>query len=116
MATLDAEADKKEKKYTRGTEEIINEKLSLLLDSCAISDRDAARITSATIESLGHDSQQFIVSRSVTHLHWQEFGKERIKLLQQRFINSDLEGAVHWDGKLLPDILNKENVDNCSFD
>ena len=45
----------------------------------------------------------------------QEFRKKRTKLIQQRFINSDLEGAVtHWDGKLIPDILNRENVERVA--
>ncbi|ESO02979.1 hypothetical protein HELRODRAFT_80695 [Helobdella robusta] len=77
MVTLNYGPEKKMKKYTRGTEEIVNEKLSLILDRCAISDRDEARIISATIESLGHDSQQYIVSRSVIRLRRQEFRKER---------------------------------------
>ncbi|ESO06019.1 hypothetical protein HELRODRAFT_160132 [Helobdella robusta] len=88
MVTLNYGPEKKMKKYTRGTEEIVNEKLFLILDRCAISDRDAARIISATIESLSHDSQQYIVK---------------------------LEGAVvHWGGKLLPDMLNKENVERVA--
>ena len=51
------------------------------------------------------------MSRSIVRLRRQEFRKERTKLIQQRFISSDLEGTVvHWGRKLLPDILNKENV------
>ena len=46
---------------------------------------------------------------------WQEFRKEGAKLIQQRFTNADLKGAVvHWDGKLLPDIFNKENVERVA--
>ena len=49
------------------------------------------------------------MSRSIICLRRQEFRKERTKLIQQRFISS--EGTVvHWGGKLLLDILNKENV------
>jgi len=80
-----------------------------LLDRCSISDRDAIRIVSATAEALGHDSHNLIVSRSAIRLRRQQFRKQRDKLIQNRFNNSDLEGAaVHWDEKLLPDILNKK--------
>ena len=42
------------RKYCRGLQEIITEKLSMLLDRCNISDRDTVRIISATAEALGH--------------------------------------------------------------
>ena len=61
----------KRRKYSRGTVELISEKLSLLLDRCSISDRDAIRIVSATAEALGHDSHNLIVSRSAIRLRRQ---------------------------------------------
>ena len=39
--------------YCRGSQEIITEKLSMMMDRYNISDRDAVRIISPTIESLG---------------------------------------------------------------
>lgn len=74
--TEEGEPEIKKKKYARGSEEIITEKLALLLDRCSISDRDAVRIISATAEALGFDSQNLIESRSVIRLRRQLFLKE----------------------------------------
>ena len=56
------------RKYSRGSEEIITEKLSLLLDRCNISDRDAVTIVSATVEALGQDPQKLAISWSTVRL------------------------------------------------
>lgn len=105
----------KKRKYCRGGQEIITEKLSVLLDRCNISDRDAVRIVSATAEALGQDPQQLAISRSTVRNRRQKFRKERVQIIKNRFQNSDLQGAVlHWDGKLLPDISKKANVERLA--
>ena len=99
----------KKRKYCRGGHEIITEKLSVLLDRCNISDRDAVRIVSATAEALGQDPQQLAISRSTVRNRRQKFREERVQIIKNRFQNSDLQGAIlHWDGELLPDILKKK--------
>lgn len=103
-------------RYCRGSEEVITEKLSVLLDRCNISDRDAVRIIAATAEALGYDPQNLVVSRSSIRLRRQRFRQQRTKLIRSRFKNSDLECAVvHWDGKLMPDVLSKKNVDRLAI-
>lgn len=87
-----------------------------MLDRCNISDRDAVRIIAATAEALDHDPQNLVVSRSSIRLRRQQFRQQRTMLIRSRFRNSDLEGAVvHWDGKLLPDVLSKENVERLAI-
>src|SRR5215469_9960870 len=110
----DEPSDKK-RKYSRGRKEIITEKLSLLLDRCKISDREAVRIISATAEGFGHDVQNLTISRSTVRLRRQKFRKQRALLIKNRFRNSDVESAVlHWDSKLLPGILNKGSVERLA--
>lgn len=105
----------KKRKYIRGGHEIITEKLSVLLDRCNISDRDAIRIVSATAEALGQDPQKLAISRSTFRVRRQKFREKRVHIIKKRFKNVDLQGAVlHWDGKLLPNILSKENVERLA--
>lgn len=112
----EAEPEIKKGRYCRGSEEVVTEKLSVLLDRCSISDRDAVRIISATAEALGHDPQNLIISKSAIRLRRQQFRQQRTNLIKSRFRNSDLEGAVvHWDGKLLPDLLSKRNVERLAI-
>lgn len=112
----DPEPDLKKKRYCRGTEDIITEKLCVLIDRCTITDRDAVRIIAATAEALGHNPQHFVLSRSAIRLRRQQFRQKRTNLIRSRFQNSDLRGAVvHWDGKLLPDLLSKENVERLAI-
>lgn len=107
--------DKKKRKTFRGTEEIVTEKLCLLLDRCNISNRDALRVIIATSEALGFNSLGLILNRETIRLRRQKFRQQWVELIKDRFTNSDLEGAVvHWDGKLLPDILGKEVVERLA--
>ena len=83
---------KRQKKYTQGTEEIVNESYPYYWIG-VLSQTDTAQIVLATIESLGHDSQQFVVSRITIRLCQQEFRKERTKLIQQRFCKFRFRGS-----------------------
>lgn len=51
------------KRMKRGVRDILTMKLSLLLDRCKISDRNATRILIATIEALEADPVEFKVSK-----------------------------------------------------
>lgn len=111
-----SETASKESKYIRGYEEIITEKLSILLDRCNISDRNAVRIIFATAESLGSKVEELALSRSTIRKRRMFFRIQRAKKIKQRFKNSNLDGiVVHWDGKLLPKILQKECVERLAI-
>ena len=53
----------KRKRQRRGTQ-VVTEKLSMLLDRCNISDRNAMRILFATAEALDVNTEETILSRS----------------------------------------------------
>lgn len=67
-STEKVEPEMKKRKYYRGSNQIIIEKLSVLLDKCSISDRDAVRKMLDTAEALDHDSQKLNINRSVIRL------------------------------------------------
>ncbi|XP_055848652.1 uncharacterized protein LOC129913808 [Episyrphus balteatus] len=54
-------------RYSRGVKELLTMKLSMLLDRCKVSDRNASRIIIATIEALGQNPIDFVVSKSNLH-------------------------------------------------
>lgn len=104
------------KKINRGCQEIISEKLSLLLDRCNISDRHAVRIVFATAESLGCNVDEIAVSRSTVRKRRILFRNQRAEKIKKRFKASNLEGTVvHWDGKLLPNLLQKECAERLAI-
>ena len=85
-----------------------------MVAKCNISDRDLVTIVSATVEALWQDPQKLAISRSTVCR--QKFREGRVQIIKNRFENSDLQGAaVHWDGKLIPHILNKENVEGLAI-
>ncbi|XP_049316692.1 uncharacterized protein LOC125779392 [Bactrocera dorsalis] len=104
-----AETASKKRKYSRGYKEVMTEKLSILLDRCKISDRNAVRIIFATAESLGCNVEEFALSRSALRKRRISFRSQRAQKIKTRFKNLDLEGiVVHWDGKLLANLFQKE--------
>uniref|UniRef100_A0A8D8XNF0 Uncharacterized protein n=1 Tax=Cacopsylla melanoneura TaxID=428564 RepID=A0A8D8XNF0_9HEMI len=108
--------DPKKKKFTRGSQDVLTEKLSILLDRCKVSDRDAVRVLFSTAEALGHDAQDLLISKSTVRRRRQKFREERFQVIKDKFKNSDLENAVlHWDGKLLPAVLNKDLVERLAI-
>lgn len=65
--TTHSEGDKvsnDEKIRTKGTENFIDTRLLSALDACGLSDRDAARIITATAAALGHKVSNLIVNKT----------------------------------------------------
>ncbi|XP_018802869.1 PREDICTED: uncharacterized protein LOC108977586 [Bactrocera latifrons] len=111
-----AETASKKRKYSRGYKEVMTEKLSILLDRCKISDRNAVRIILATAESLGCNVEDFTLSRSALRKRRISFRSQRAQKIKARFKNLDLEGiVVHWDGKLLPNLLQKKCAERLAI-
>ena len=108
--------DKKKRKHSRGSNEIVTEKLAMLLDRCNISDRNAVRIIAATAEGLNYDIEKLVLSRSAIRDRRLMYRSSRTKKIKDRFKNSDLVGAVlHWDGKLLPSLRQKESDERLAI-
>ncbi|KAG8177771.1 hypothetical protein JTE90_010347 [Oedothorax gibbosus] len=97
----------KENNYSRGSKEIITEKLYVLLDRCNVSDRDAVRIIAA--EALDANLQELSLSRTTVRARRQMFREQKANIIKNRFQNSHFSNAVLlWDGKLVSHSSNKD--------
>lgn len=103
------------KRMKRGVREILTMKLSLLLDRCKVSDRNATRILIGTIEALGENPDEFKVSKTTIHERRKEFRQKYTeKILERINITEEEAVVVHWDGKLLPDLLKTEQTERIA--
>ena len=98
-------------KRNRGHRNVMTTRLSAASDKRKISDRDAVHILIGTIEALGLDVQEFIINRSSIHFHREKIRKEKATDIEKNFKDVKLKAAVvHWDGKLLSALTDKEIV------
>lgn len=80
----------------------ITPKLVAALDRCQLSVRDSVFIIEATIEALGHNTDDFSISKSSIHRIRTEMRRERAEAIKVNFQNNIPDTVtVHWDGKLL---------------
>lgn len=116
QADVEACASVSKRKRQRSGTQVVTEKLSMLLDRCNISDRNAMRILFATAEALDVNTEEIILSRSTIRRRRNSFRQQRADKIKNKFQNKKLEGTVvHWDGKMLPNILKKENVERLAI-
>lgn len=88
---------------TRMRKNFITPKLVAALDRCQLSVRDSVFIIEATIEALGHNTDEFPISKSSIHRVRTEMRRERAEAIKVDFQNKVPDTVtVHWDGKLLP--------------
>lgn len=81
----------------------ITPKLVAALDRCQLSMRNSVFIIEATIEALGHNTDEFPISKSSIQRIRTEKRKERAEAIKVDFQNEVPDTVtVHWDGKLLP--------------
>lgn len=79
------------------------------LDRTKTTDRNAWHIIVAVVSALGHDADQ-VPSHSTIRRHRIEGRKQIANDLKQN-LRTASSLVVHWDGKMLPDIVDKEKVD-----
>lgn len=102
--------------FARGVKEILNMKLSILLDRCKISDRNATRILIATLEALNLDPLEYKVSKTSLHYRRQMFREQYTKQIFAKVNIPEKEPVVvHWDGKLLPGVLKEEQCERIAI-
>ncbi|CAG9793804.1 unnamed protein product [Diatraea saccharalis] len=78
-------------------------KLVAALDRCQLSVRDSVFIIEATIEALGHNTDEFPISKSSIHRIRTEMRRKRANAIKINFRYKVPDTVtVHWDGKLLP--------------
>ncbi|CAH0560415.1 unnamed protein product [Brassicogethes aeneus] len=80
------------------------------LDRNKVSDREALRLMVPIAAALGHDPSSLPLSRSTIQRKRKEGRKAVFKEIKQS-VTFDVPVIVHWDGKILPDILGNEKVD-----
>lgn len=104
-------------KITRGKYDIFSERVVATLDRCKVSDRDAVFIITAICQSLidinllDVDINSLIINRSSIRRHRQTLRESKSIKIKKHFQDLKLSSiVVHWDGKLLPNLLNTETV------
>ncbi|XP_050339086.1 uncharacterized protein LOC126765398 [Bactrocera neohumeralis] len=71
----------------------------------------------ATAEALGHCTRNLVVNRSTLHRLREEHRRKETQRIQESFIDklSDTQAmVVHWDGKVLPDLIGKIKVERIA--
>jgi hypothetical protein len=105
-------------KTSRATVNIFDEKLVAAFDRCGVTDRNAVFLLNATCEALhalrlltvGLD--ELVINRSSIRRFRQEIREYKYEALKNEFKDLNLESiVVHWDGKMLPDLLNTKTAD-----
>lgn len=110
------EAGPSRPKKSRGSVNIINEKLVATLDKCQISDRNAVRIITAVVESCGCNPSTLIINRVSIHNYREQMRKKLSERIKNLFPSFQLCATVlHWDGKLLRDISKNKTVDRLAI-
>jgi hypothetical protein len=111
-----SESKRRKVSFKRGVKEILNMKLSILLDRCKVSDRNATRILIATLEALNLDPLEYKVSKTLLHDRRQMFREQYTKTIIDKINIPEKEPVVvHWDGKLLPGVLKTERCDRIAI-
>lgn len=97
---------------SRGKRNVINERVTAALDRCKISDRNAIHLIIAIVDALGHNANDFIINRS-TLRNTRRRNREAVAMnLKTNYKLQPSEPCVvHFDGKLLPDIMSSKKVD-----
>ena len=87
-------------------------KVVSVLDSCQISYRKSVHLISAIAESLNVDSNELILNKSSFHVTRQKVRKDLSGKIKILFKDTELNAAVvHWDGKIIPDIVTCKRID-----
>lgn len=99
-------------KKSRGSVNVIDEKLVAALDRCRISDRDAVHLIAAVAQSLNHDLDSLVINRTSIRRYREKLREAKAANIKKVFKDTELNAVVlHWDGKMLPDLLKRELVD-----
>lgn len=80
------------------------------LDRNKVSDREALRLMVPIAAALGHDLSSLPLSRSTIQRKRKKARKDMFEGIKES-VSFDDPVIVHWDGKILPDILGTDKVD-----
>lgn len=109
-------SESKRMRHSRGVKELLTMKLSVILDRCKVSDRNASRIIIATVEALGQNPDDFVVSKTALHVRRRDYREKYTEEIQKRIKIDETEAVVvHWDGKLLPGVVKTEQNERIAI-
>lgn len=92
---------------------IVTSRVASALDRTKVSDRNAMYVLSTTVQSLGHNIQNFTLNRESIRQARREYREKIANEIRTSFVNT-IPLIVHWDGKLLPDLTSKDKVDRLA--
>ncbi|CAH0547104.1 unnamed protein product [Brassicogethes aeneus] len=102
---------------SRGSYNIFSERVVATFDRCKISDRDAVFLSIAICQSLidinllNVSIDSLIINRSSIRRYRQSLRESKSNEIKKHFQDLKLSSiVVHWDGKLLPNLLNTQTV------
>lgn len=97
---------------SRGTIDIMTDKLVATLDQCRISGRNATRLIIAIAEALNVDPRLLIVNRTSITEKRAKLRKAKAEKIKNTFDSNALdEIVIHWDGKMLPNLVKRTVTD-----
>ncbi|KAL4090708.1 hypothetical protein QTP88_025495 [Uroleucon formosanum] len=99
-------------KNKRGRKEIMTSRLASALDKCKVSDRDAVHLLIACAEVFNVNVNDYAINRSSVKRSRESFRYQISSEIKTAFHQLNLNFAVvHWDSKILPNMIGTENVD-----
>lgn len=98
------------KRPRRAKKNIVTRSLAAALDRTKVSDRQAAFILTEAAKSLGANAEEYNINRSSIKLKRQIHREMFAQSVKDKF-DPDIRLTVHWDGKLIPALSGKYNVD-----
>ena len=89
---------------------IVTPSLAAALDRTKLSDRKAVFVLAEAAKSLRHNVEELNINRSSIHRHRESHRMNFARSVQDKF-DPTVSLTVHWDGKLMPALTGKEQVD-----
>lgn len=99
-------------KNKRARKEIMTSRLASALDKCKVSDRDAVHLLIACAELFNVNVNDYAINRSSIKRSRESFRYQISSEIKTAFHQLHLNFVVvHWDSKILPNLIGTENVD-----
>jgi len=94
----------------RGRTQIVTPDVVASLDRNKVSDRQALMIIGQTAMTLGHDVNSLALNRTTIRRQRQHYRAALAENIRENF-QPNGPVIIHWDGKLLPELTDKDKVD-----
>jgi len=108
--TVDESSIYKSPPKKRGRKNLLDRNLAVSLDVAKLSDRKAAVVLTNTIKRLGNDPLEYNVNTSSIRRQRIQYRQEIAESVKNVF-TPEVPLTIHWDGKIIEDIIGHETVD-----